>query len=137
VNALLDTVAAAATYTEIRSALAEAEAESRGCAVVKPRPNELFVDIDSEEAMSTFRRQLEVFKRMHSHAIVRMGPSPSGLPGHFHIYVTLTRDVDAVTRILYQSLLGSDPMREILSYQRLDSGDECPTLFFEKKELAP
>jgi hypothetical protein len=123
------------SYSEIRSDLAEAEAKERGCVVVKPKANELFVDIDDDFMLEHFNRNIEVLRRSHK-IRVRRTPSPSGEPAHFHIVVTLDRDVQPMERILLQSCLGSDPMREILSWQRLQCGDECPTLFFEKAEAA-
>ena len=108
------------------------EADKRGLDVRVPKNNELFIDIDSEE-LTTFHRQLAVFlKRTDAAWSVR--PSPSGKPYHVHIVVTLTkRTVTNGERILLQAVLGSDPMRELLSWERIGIGDPHPTLFFEKR----
>ncbi len=54
--------------------------------------------------------------------------------GNVHLYIFLEKPQPAAIRILLQASLGSDGMREILSYKRLVEGDPIPTLFFEVKE---
>jgi hypothetical protein len=64
-----------------------------------------------------------------------MTTSPSGEPGHAHVVVTLERPVrDMRERIMLQALLGSDPMRELLSWRRLEDGadEDAISLFFER-----
>ena len=46
--------------------------------------------------------------------------------------MTLTEPVSNEKRILLQALLGSDPVREMLSLIRVLNDDEHPTLFMEK-----
>jgi hypothetical protein len=109
------------------------EADKRGLDVRVPKNNELFIDIDSEEQLAMFHRQLAVFLK-RTDAAWSMRPSPGGLPYHVHIVVTLTkRVVTNAERILLQAVLGSDPMRELLSWERIEIGDPHPTLFFEKR----
>jgi hypothetical protein len=120
-------------YSEIRSEIAHKEAAERGCIVVVPGVRELFIDIDNDAQHETFNKNIEIVKRIESGAQVRRARSPSGEQGHWHIVVTLKRDLkDEAERIMLQSILGSDPMREALSWQRLQAGDKQPTLFFEK-----
>jgi|ERR1700722_139612 len=121
------------SYAEIRSEIAFKEAEERGCVVVVPKANELFVDIDTKEQFDMFTRCLEVLRRTEK-CTATWTESPSGEPHHFHMIVSLERDVkDPLERITLQACLGSDPMREMLSWQRYKCGDNVPTLFFEKK----
>jgi hypothetical protein len=119
-------------YGEIRSDMAAAEAKERGCVVVLPKENELFIDIDSEEQDGAFERAIAIYRR-HRSAVAVKTPSPSGEPDHFHVVVRLTKTVDARERIMLQACMGSDPVREMLSLLRLERGDPNPTLFFEKK----
>jgi|SRR6185312_8516346 len=111
---------------------AESDAEKKGRVVVKPRARELFLDIDSAEAWEFF---LERVAKLREHVpltyVVR--PSPSGKPGRQHVVVTLERAVSPIERIALQAVLGSDLMRELLSYIRYARNDEAPTLFFETK----
>lgn len=115
---------------------AEAEkiAALQGCIVRAPLPKELFVDIDTPEQYETFLKQMKAFPKG---LIVksRESSSPSGTPGKLHVVVTLSRSVtDEVERVLLQALLGSDPMRELLSWRRIEDGsdNDAISLFFEK-----
>lgn len=121
----------------LRRTLAEAEevAVSKGCVIRLPRPNELFLDIDSEEAADQARKLIKV---AHAHAQISgdtWTTSPSGAPGHWHVVVVFHRDVrDEYERVLLQAVLGSDPMRELLSWRRLGLGvaANAVSLFFER-----
>jgi hypothetical protein len=51
------------------------------------------------------------------------------------VVVTLDRPVrDACERVMLQALLGSDPMRELLSLERIQNGsdDDAVSVFFER-----
>lgn len=111
------------------------QAKAAGCYVKHPKDNELFVDIDNESDLLTFEKNVKVLEQ---HIVVKgwnATPSKSGLPKR-HIVVWLDRDVkDNVERILLQAVLGSDRLRELLSYVRIDQGiNHNPTVFFEKEE---
>lgn len=117
------------TYEE-----AVAIAAAKGCVVRVPGPRELFIDIDSEEANNTFDRLRKACPSGLIQSVSR-APSPSGRPGHYHIVATLERDVeDDCERVMLQALLGSDPMRELLSWRRIQNGSDSAavSLFFEK-----
>src|ERR1700733_13072486 len=118
-----------------RTRTKQGEAEKRGHRIVAPLANQLFIDIDTKEQLEHFIQAVGVVnERPDVEPLIKRyvdAPSPSGEPFHRHITVTLVRDVeDERERILYQALLGSDPMRELLSYQELRMGDACPTVFF-------
>lgn len=119
-------------YKWNRSDIAVGEATKKECVIVRPRPNELFIDIDNENQLTSFEKAIEVFSKTHA-CNFESKPSSSGKPHHYHIIVTLKDErVDARTRILYQAVLASDPMREVLSLLRLERDDPMPTIFFEK-----
>lgn len=128
----LSTVKSGKSYADIRSEIAQKDAEAKGCIIVKPQASELFVDIDTREQMETFDRNIQVLQRREQAVITRRTPSPSGADFHYHIVVRLARKLEPMERVLLQAVLGSDPMRELLSWQRIGYGDTCPTLFFEK-----
>lgn len=108
------------------------KARARGLVVRLPKPNELFVDIDTFAAYERFKEQIEVLKRWHRVVDVVESPSASG-GAHKHIVVTLGNHVTPITRIALQAMLGSDLKREMLSYGRLLTGSSPhPTLFFER-----
>jgi hypothetical protein len=119
-------------YQWNRSEIATGEATKKECIIVRPKANELFIDIDNESQLGSFSKAIQVFAKTHV-CTYQTRPSSSGKPNRYHIVVTLDQEtVDARTRILYQAVLGSDPVREILSLLRLEKDDPMPTIFFEK-----
>ena len=106
-------------------------AVDKGCVIVHPKSNELFIDIDSREAEANFAKCKEVFAKTNAFTYIQRA-SPSGKPGHFHVTMQLNRDVTDEERILLQACLALDPLREMLSLMRLRAGDEAPTIFFEE-----
>jgi len=109
-------------------------AAAKGCVVRVPGPRELFIDIDSEAAHDSFERLRKAFPPGLIASEVRTR-SPSGNPWHFHIVATLSRDLqDDRERVMLQAFLGSDPMRELLSWRRIENGSDSAavSLFFEK-----
>ena len=60
-------------------------------------------------------------------------PSKSGEPGKMHITLVFQdRTFTTLERIGLQAMLGSDRVRELLSYVQYLNGDAHPTLFLEK-----
>lgn len=110
---------------------ATAAATAKGLVVVVPKANELFVDIDDEESRTLFEARIGIVVDVIPCTWV-MRPSPSGLPGHFHVTVTLPLEVTAIERIALQACLGSDRLHELLSWRALMRGSSMPTLFFER-----
>lgn len=110
----------------------EEGAAIRGQQVIHPAPNELFLDIDSYEALSFMNEQLlgtlgddttlnlEVVSRM---------PSRSG-EGHWHVVLrSRTRTFTPAERIALQACLGSDLKRELYSLVRHLKGEEGTTFY--------
>ena len=119
-------------------------AASRGCYLRTPLDHELFLDIDSAQALEQFEKLWKVFIAHcrhvgHSDPTKEITPSASGEPGHYHIVIRLGWRVSALERVMLQACLGSDPMRELLSWRRAneDSEEDVITVFFEKLEGAP
>jgi hypothetical protein len=112
---------------------AEEAAKAKGCVVVYPEPDELFIDIDDAPSLVIFGKN---FQRLKAAGVVKhftQVPSPSGASDRFHITVRLVQPVaDKFVRIAYQSLLGSDRIHEALSFVAALKGEERPTCFFEK-----
>lgn len=119
-------------------AVAERRAKAcveRGCYVVTPAPEQLFVDIDTHHALGVFHANVGALGALVvSHS---MCPSPSRKSGRYHITVRLNRPVkDAFERIALQCLLGSDLAREMISWKEATLGLSAPTVFFERVVLA-
>ena len=106
---------------------ARAKASVLGRVVVFPKSNELFIDIDTPTAMLKFVRGVARL----SGVTYLVRPSPSGRPGRHHVVVTMPHQVTPMERIALQAMLGSDSVREMLSWMRIQRGIDEPTLFFE------
>lgn len=113
---------------------ATAAAAARGCVVVQPEPNQLFVDIDSNEDMNFL---LAGLARIRARTPVedRITPSPSGREGRWHVTLTFAeRTFTPLERVAFQAALGSDRMRELNSVIDILDNDPLPTIFFEKPD---
>lgn len=122
-------------FETIASGEAYKAAEILGMEVVLPQDNQLQIDIDNEESYKVYLGNLVRYKLHFADNPVLFTeekPSKSGKEGKRHITVTLADPISNEQRILFQALLGSDPVREMLSYIRLVNDDEHPTLFIEK-----
>jgi hypothetical protein len=117
----------------------EAEAAKRGKVARYPGPCEVFVDLDNkhgEDSLAEFHRRYELVKR--TIGALAYAVTPSATPGNYHVIVTMNSPVpDDTSRLLLQAILGSDPMREAVSYKKLRGGCESAavSVFFEKPEV--
>ncbi len=109
---------------------ADIRAAARGQVVVEPKPNELFVDIDSRAGLETFWKTVGWLEDL----VTGYDIKDSKTKDHKHIVVRLSRDVkDAFERIGLQAILGSDNLREVLSWRNAVHQSGRPTCFFEAK----
>lgn len=117
--------------TDIDNTVATAQAWINNLVVVYPKPNQLFLDIDDDEALAKFYKVSSLLAAKYGRGYHRtITPSRSG-GTHRHVTITLEKDVTPMERITLQAILGSDPLRELLSLDRLKAGCPNPTLFFE------
>lgn len=111
-----------------------AKAARLGLVIVTPAPNELFIDLDSEDACTTFWEHGPIFASIVTAVFVSV--SPSGYPWHYHVTVTLNRAVASYDeRLMLQAMLGSDLLHEALCWREHAHGLDAPTVFFEKPEV--
>lgn len=109
-------------------------AEWMGCDLRLPESNELFVDLDSEEAYSHFKHVWPIAKR-HFAISYKESASKSGLPKR-HIVVRLDKDTYTLTeKLVLQAALGSDGRREVMSLVRCMAREENVVVFFEPKKV--
>jgi hypothetical protein len=116
--------------SEPNSARAQQEAKNSGLDVVYPERNQLQIDIDSDRAFSIF---LEMKSLLEKYFVVRdvvVHYSRSGPPKR-HVTVTLDQPLNDYQRIALQTMLGSDRVREFLSYIQAKNLDPHPILFIE------
>lgn len=112
-----------------------AECKAAGKRMVFPSAQQLQIDIDTEEQYKVFQANYDRFLSYNPDEGVQMVEtvSGSGLP-HRHITLTLNWELESEwQRIALQAVLGSDPVREILSAMRVLHGVENPTMFVEPK----
>lgn len=107
-----------------------AAAAAKGATVRYPNPDELFLDLDSDEDWIFFGSQFELLADSGLIKDYTAGFSRSGAP-HRHIVVRLNRDVrDNEERLMLQAMLGSDRKHELLSFLAIPTNPN-PTVFFE------
>lgn len=112
----------------------EVVAKEKGCIILRPAENELFLDFDTEEQWKGLEEQLAdlINDRECPHSISETF-SKSGAPNR-HVIITFHgKKFSPGERVLFQMLLGSDPKREFLDGRRLFHGvsAENTTCFFE------
>jgi hypothetical protein len=102
--------------------------------VIKTQPNLLLIDIDTEEQAKTLEdRKHEIVQIVNSVRTIHEYPSKAGLP-HKHVVLQIGKDLDIISRLMFQLYLGSDPTRELLSYILYLRNDPCPSLLVKPKE---
>lgn len=107
------------------------KAASSGMVVVYPTDCQLQIDIDGNEAYGTFLCVLPTLQQHFPVAKVETHLSKSGGEKR-HVTVTLEKPVMSnMERVLLQACLGSDGIREMLSYIQVLDRDPHPILFLE------
>jgi len=109
--------------------------EKLGRVVVYPKPNEIQLDIDTEEAFDRFLKTYKIAKRL---LVFTKDPeiksSASGKEGHRHVTLFMEEEVGDLERIALQAILGSDGNRELFNFFRLSELGISDSCFFEKRE---
>ena len=112
----------------------EAYAKKHGLVINEPYPNELQVDIDAIKLPEFFDDHLEIISQFNPVVSVSYTTSKSG---NLHAYVELKHPVERTERIMLQACLGSDPLRELLTYRNTIQDDNMrPQFLFELKDAA-
>ena len=110
------------------------QAQIEGLEAIYPQHNELQIDIDNEHSYMLLKNQLHIVNKFIGFYNYKETPSKSGKPWKKHITLTFGYGVTFTNleRVGLQAMLGSDRVRELLSYVQAQSGDPHPTLFLEK-----
>lgn len=107
-------------------------AEQNGLVVVRPLPNQIQIDIDTDADYRVYAQNYGVVNRIRPIQAQVIAPSRNKIEGR-HITLTFSDNLTPIERIAFQAVLGSDRSREALSLERVYNGDPTPTLFLEKK----
>jgi len=110
-----------------RNGLLEKTAREKDCEIVLPKDNELQLDLDSKQALREFREtwliccDAPVFKN----AKLTWWRSSGG---NVHVVIALASKLPLTVedRIRWQTRLGSDPVRDRVSLQRVEYGHDRP-----------
>jgi hypothetical protein len=110
-----------------------ARMEAQGLQLVEPEPNEIQIDLDTDEDYQEFIHRKEKLESMTGLSFpMEVNPSKSGLPKR-HVTITAIGAMDDWQRVAMQMAFNSDPMREFLTVVRLLQGEQRPILFFERR----
>jgi hypothetical protein len=111
-------------------------AKERGCEVQHPTDTQLFIDIDTQEDFERFSVRFSHLSTLLPDALKskEILPSKQGFP-HCHIIINFGRALSQLEQLYFQSLLGSDPKREILCAAAWFKGETVHNILF--RPLAP
>ena len=107
------------------------KAIAAGFEVLRPQDNELYLDLDNDEALLRYQERYPVLSTIMGCHEVNRWKSKSGLG--YHVVLELQEPKSDVIRIGMQAILGSDPKREALAYSRIHKGIPNPILLFKPK----
>lgn len=106
------------------------QARAAGLDVIEPGPDEIFVDLDSQQDQYVMEALLPLFSQNGlAIEVVKVSRSRNG---NKHAYLKAGRSLTDLERVALQAILGSDRKREAMGFLRILNGIAPVTLFFEK-----
>lgn len=112
---------------------AELEQAAKGRVIVRGEPLRILLDLDTPEARAQYDSMLPIVRRYWTIDDISEWKS-SGGNTHIAIRFRDTPELSVVERLLLQSILGSDPLKELLSFRRYLNGVEDPTVLFQPRK---
>ena len=105
-----------------------------GCIMVVPAYNQLQIDIDTPEQFIEYATRLKTLRENRPDLIFTEDVRSSRSGGsRYHSTLTFSNMLfDQTSRIAWQMMLASDPVREALSMFGVIMGHENPSVFFER-----
>jgi hypothetical protein len=104
--------------------------QSEGYTVYRDTPRTLLLDLDSKEAIETYKRTLPVVSEVYEITVLDKWFSKNG---NVHVHLQLDRALPTKERLGLQAMLGSDQMKEALGLRRYAYGIKFPSLLFKPK----
>lgn len=119
--------------------------------IIIPKDNQLSLDIDTiryteqidkffwtrcQNSSITYEQEEKlssVLNYLNSEYIFESVEMWASKSGRTHVLITYEKDIPAIERCLYQSLLGSDPIREMLNLRRIQHNVKNPIALFKPK----
>ncbi len=108
------------------------EAKAQGLEIVQPKPNELLLDLDSQQDGYVMDALLPIL-RDYGFAVT-ISKVERSRHGNKHAYLVCPRDITELERIALQACLGSDRKRELLGLMRVFQGITPVSVLFRKKD---
>jgi hypothetical protein len=111
------------------------EAVAAGMTVVRSTPTTLLLDLDTSQQ----RDQYKVMFKRFNHLVKGANESDrwaSKSGDGIHVVVTLPEPRPIEDRLLFQAVLGSDPVREMLGLALLRAGEANPIMLFKPAAIA-
>lgn len=112
----------------------EAIAASLGLVCFIADDRELQLDLDNNKIPVHLARVTEVLEQNGWSVVDTLRTTSKG--GGAHLYIKMGVAIGPLQRIALQAMLGSDPVREVLSMLRLSAGATASTALFETPDMA-
>lgn len=104
-------------------------AQTMGCTARYPTENEIFCDLDTDEQLAAFLLRFDFLQEILDEYTFTK-ELMSSRNGNTHAVVTVMPEITQEVRLMVQSMLGSDPKREMLGLMRyLRTGEANDCLF--------
>lgn len=100
-----------------------------GYTVYRSTPDILLLDLDSPTAEKIYLDHMPIVQVMYGAMEIERWKSKGG--ENLHVVVKLNVELEIVTRLALQTMLGSDPLKELLSLKRVKEGQNEPCLLFK------
>jgi hypothetical protein len=115
----------------------EMKAEERNLYIRQPRPNELLIDLDSQEDLERCQVAIDIAMELNIFGndlqIEDVDTLQSSTEGHYHVIVQLSRAVTPKKRVYMQALFGSDIKREVLALASINAERKYISILFRPK----
>lgn len=105
--------------------------KDKGITIFVPEDYQLILDMDTQEQMDRLPAKIERLNIMLAraeNAVEVVSVDPSTTTGHKHVLLELNAPLDVARRVAIQMFLGSDPVKEFLSLERIRAGISPATL---------
>ena len=113
-------------------------AAEKGCIVIRPTEQQVFVDLDTREAFEIFKMKLDKYQEISRDGAFKMVSYTIFKTNRLHAYLYFHKPQRIEARLALQAVLGSDPVREMLSLWNWSEGnreEKDVTVFFEKQPV--
>lgn len=94
-------------------------AKANGHGIVLPSPNTLLLDLDTSESLDRYEALRDTFFERFKLQEKSRWQSGSGIG--WHVVVEMEESTGSYFIVAMQAILGSDPVREILSLERIEN----------------